>query len=422
MTTTATTIPRADVLGPSESTAHALAAPGRPYWAALDGLRGTAVLAVLVCHYSFLLPKTPAVDALANGWAGVDLFFVLSGFLITGILLDSRGGPNYFRNFYARRALRIFPLYFVFLAVVLLSSLAWNSGTFDPMLWKAQPWLWTYTANYWMAAQPTWNPWTEVLIPLWSLSVEEQFYLVWPMVVYRFSSRALVRICFGVFAGALVLRLILTAAHVEIFPIYIMTPTRADALAAGALVALLIRQPDGEQRARKLAGRAGIVSIVVLSCITPGFNPVAHPWLAAVLFSVLAILFASLLVWAIDARALRGLANRFYSHPVLRTVGGYSYGIYVLHLPLLYVATWAFKRWGFYDPMQPTWGTGAALIAASAMLCALTAFASFHLLERPFLKLKRSFQLGGGEVFFTPDVGLRPGQDAAGDFEKRHDP
>src|SRR5688500_2691132 len=93
----------------------------RKRWTGIDGLRGTAILGVLVCHYSSLLPQhLPWVGVLVQGWAGVDLFFVISGFLITGILFDAKGTPSYFRNFYARRTLRIFPLYYGFLALMLI--------------------------------------------------------------------------------------------------------------------------------------------------------------------------------------------------------------------------------------------------------------------------------------------------------------
>src|SRR4051812_432361 len=171
-----------------------VAAPARSRWLGIDGLRGTAILAVVICHFSALLPRAdhPWIGVLENGWAGVDLFFVISGFLITGILLDAKGEANYFRNFYARRALRIVPLYYGFLIVALLLR-----------QWEAQPWLWTWTVNYWLpmrmgAAGTAWTSWNEMIIPFWSLAVEEQFYLIWPIVALLLSPHGLMRVCAGV--------------------------------------------------------------------------------------------------------------------------------------------------------------------------------------------------------------------------------
>jgi peptidoglycan/LPS O-acetylase OafA/YrhL len=388
-------------MGASGSLPDAPAAPAvAPRWPALDGLRGTAVLAILFCHFSSLLPQTPAVAALVAGWAGVDLFFVISGFLITGILLDARGRANYFRNFYARRVLRIFPLYYGFLAVTVLSMLAVKlaAGSHGEVsdqlrqLWSAQPSLWTYTANYWIPLQRTWSPWAEIVIPFWSLSVEEQFYLAWPLVVWRSSHMALIRICVGIIAGALSLRLVLIGLGVDWFALYTMTPTRADPLAAGALVAVLLRLPDGERRARRLAKRAGPVAAVLLVAVSRGFDPVHHPWLRALLYSALAVAFAALLWWSIDAASLRAIPHRFYGLRALRTVGGYSYGIYVFHLPLMYVTTAATTRWRLYDPSHPGWLAGLALVVLNAALTAAVAFLSFHFYEKRFLKLKRHFR------------------------------
>ncbi|MFN3649750.1 MAG: acyltransferase family protein [Armatimonadota bacterium] len=368
---------------------------GHAKWQGLDGLRGTAILAVVVCHYSAWLPTTSeAAGALVIGWAGVDLFFVISGFLITGILLDARGTPHYFRNFYARRALRIFPLYFAFLAVVLLLLLTTQSS---PQLWRAQPWLWTYTANYWLPTQSTWDRWSEMMVPLWSLAVEEQFYLAWPLVVFAVSPRTLLRICIGVIIAALALRLILTAAGVDWFALYMWTPTRADPLAAGALVALLLRQPDGERRTRRLAGYAGPIALLLILLTARGFDPTRHPWLRVMLYSALAAFFAALLVWSIDSAALRGIPRRFYELPVLRAIGGYSYGIYLLHLPLAYATAHALHHFNYLDPAHPTWSSALLLITLSSTLVTLIAVASFHLYEKPFLNLKHRFPAGKGQ-------------------------
>jgi peptidoglycan/LPS O-acetylase OafA/YrhL len=362
---------------------------GHAKWRALDGLRGTAILAVLVCHYSQWLPTTyEAVGALQIGWAGVDLFFVISGFLITGILLDAKGTPHYFRNFYARRALRIFPLYFAFLAATLLLLLTVGSS---PQLWRAQPWLWTYTANYWLPMQPTSDRWSEMMIPLWSLSVEEQFYLAWPLVVFAFSAPALIRICIVVIIAALALRLVLTATGGDWFAIYMWTPTRADPLAAGALVALLLRQPGGQRRIRRLANYTGPTALALVLLTAKGFDPTRHPWLRVALYSALAGLFTAVLVWSIDSAALRGSPKRFYELRLLRAIGGYSYGIYILHLPLLYATAHALQHLNWHDPAHPTRPSAILLITLTSALVTLSAVASFHLYEKPFLNLKRRF-------------------------------
>jgi peptidoglycan/LPS O-acetylase OafA/YrhL len=362
---------------------------GHAKWRGLDGLRGTAILAVVVSHYSAWLPTTyEAVGALQIGWAGVDLFFVISGFLITGILLDAKGAPHYFRNFYARRALRIFPLYFAFLAATLLLLLAVGSS---PQLWRAQPWLWTYTANYWLPMQPTWDRWTQMVMPLWSLAVEEQFYLAWPLVVFAFSAPALIRICIAVIVAALALRLVLTAAGVGWFAIYMWTPARADPLAAGALVALLLRQPDGERRIRRLANYTGPIALALVLLTARGFDPTRHPWLSVALYSALAGVFTALLVWSIDSAALLGIPRRFYELRLLRAIGGYSYGIYILHLPLGYATSRALQHLNWHDPAHPTWPSATLLIALSTALVTLCALASFHLYEKPFLNLKPRF-------------------------------
>src|SRR4051794_3114804 len=153
----------------------------------LDGIRGIAILMVLVCHASSWMASDRWRMFLQNGRVGVDLFFVLSGFLITGILLDTRHDKNRTRNFYVRRGLRIWPLYFVFLAVALIA--------FRKML-PAQPNIWVYVLfiqNFLYLREA--GPFLE---PTWSLAVEEQFYMVWPWLAFRLSRATIFKVCCAV--------------------------------------------------------------------------------------------------------------------------------------------------------------------------------------------------------------------------------
>src|SRR5262249_31183895 len=162
-------------------------------------------------------------------------FFVLSGFLITGILLDAKSAPRYFRSFFMRRALRIFPLYYGYLAFVFF---VWPFLVVPPddyfSLCAVQPWLWLYGQNLWIALSGAWLPYGTN--HLWSLAVEEQFYLVWPFVVRLCGRRTLAWICGLVLPAMLAVRVGLTWAGAEPRTIYVVPWTRLDGFAAGALV------------------------------------------------------------------------------------------------------------------------------------------------------------------------------------------
>src|SRR6185295_16426951 len=177
---------------------------------ALDAIRGLAIL--LVTGYRFWSP--PAEEA-ANDWLtslfslglrGVDLFFVLSGFLITSILLDAKQKPHYFRNFYMRRTLRIFPLYYAVLAVtfVLLPLAGWSTTRLFPEAHANQGWLWFYGANVLQSLRGEWC--LGGFNHFWSLAVEEHFYLVWPLVIYCCSRRTAMIACGGIIGAAVVAR------------------------------------------------------------------------------------------------------------------------------------------------------------------------------------------------------------------------
>jgi len=161
---------------------------------ALDGIRGLAVLLVFYCHTTLIDPGGALgklfVSSSRISWAGVDLFFVLSGFLITGILFDAKGKDFYFRNFYARRTVRIFPLYYAFLLVALvLLPIVTPASLADVYLHEfptQKVWYWLYLSNFYQAFHPTHH----LVFVSWSLAIEEQFYLCWPLVVFLCSRKA----------------------------------------------------------------------------------------------------------------------------------------------------------------------------------------------------------------------------------------
>lgn len=215
----------------------------------LDGIRGLAILLVVTYHYiavpisasatgGFLLMR----QTLSNGWSGVDLFFVLSGFLICGILIDHRSAENYFKVFYVRRVSRIFPLYYFFLALfLLLQRLSPSLGIFSQGLFSNAlplvPYL-VYLQNFAMAARGTFG--NEFLAVTWSLAIEEHFYLLLPAIVRRSLPQRLPLIIGFFIALTLILRYMLGG---EKFYGFVATPWRLDALFLGALLAVLFRSP-----------------------------------------------------------------------------------------------------------------------------------------------------------------------------------
>ena len=222
-----------------------------------DGLRGLAVVLVLVHH---LMPwQAIGLHEIPIGWVGVDLFFVLSGFLITGILVDAKQSRHYFRNFYVRRMLRIFPLYYGVLIILFfvlpiglrpaMRHLHFSSGADNPIgryftVQRHQIWLWIYLQNIF-------NRWLHVdwafCNHFWSLAVEEHSYLVWPVLIWLCDRRGAIRACISLVLLALALRFLILSQR-SYFDPYTFTPCRIDSLAIGGLTALLIRSPSGVRR------------------------------------------------------------------------------------------------------------------------------------------------------------------------------
>ena len=366
---------------------------------ALDGLRGIAVLVVMVMHFSLVEPLGPVHAAYARvsglGWTGVDLFFVLSGFLITGILYDAKGAKHYFRNFYARRTLRIFPLYYAFLVALFVILPLVAPQTAEPEMGEERLWMWAYLGNVLMA-RVGWEGLPAHTTHLWSLAVEEQFYLIWPLVVWWATRQRLIAICIGAIALASGTRVALHLLGADPTAGYTLLPARVDTLAIGSLIAVLVRSPEGLSWVRKAARPAlfaGIAVILAVMASLPSFGTLPPRDLTVQFFAypAVATVAAALLVMAMqsDRRTPMGYA---LSNGALPALGRYSYALYLFHVPIRDVirnsgigSSDVGIIAGSRIPLQ------VAIIAGGIALTYVIALASWNLFEKHLLALKRYF-------------------------------
>ena len=359
---------------------------------ALDGLRGVAILMVLMSHHIFgfglrtnsrILSATLIAGKLS--WSGVDLFFVLSGFLIGGILLDAKYSPHYFKTFYIRRACRIFPLYFLVTGSILLIR-----HFFAPVLHES-PISSMPTIAYLTLTQNLWVRHGAIgaLVPTWSLCVEEQFYLTIPMAVRFLHRRQLVWMLASIVILAPMLRLLLSPLGHGDLLCYETTPCRADALSLGVLAAVFVRNPVlWRSLTRHRAWlRTGLfilfLGIVYMtwrrySPFLPPMNTLGLSWMA--------MFYAFLLLAVISSS--RSLVGRLLCSRPLKRLGMLAYCTYLLHFMFRNAGWWVFAN---LIGSSETWnrilggllGLVATLVAASL---------SWRFFEKPILKLGHKFQ------------------------------
>jgi peptidoglycan/LPS O-acetylase OafA/YrhL len=365
---------------------------------ALDGLRGIAILMVLLLHlapYGHDLPAPTAVVDRAflfgarTGWMGVDLFFVLSGFLITGILYDTRGSKHYFRQFYARRMLRIFPLYYAALALFLIILPALRPEHWVLRDLKADAfWYWTYLYNM-KVASTGFLP-SSALGHFWSLAVEEQFYLIWPIAVLCLSRRQLLITCSVAAVAALACRVALSFTGYAALPDVWMA-ARMDSLAIGAFIALAARSPDGHAALSRWAGPVAKVVAVPLVALL-----VYKVAIATVAHSLVALFFGAMLVYALNASP-NSVGGKVIGSPILRFFGRYSYALYVFHHPLLWFKPAFSMRFvpTVFGSQMPAYLLWLVISIGVTVACALI---SWHLVEKQFLKMKKFFPYDSGDV------------------------
>ena len=358
------------------------------YMVQLDGLRCLAVMAVLLAHTWFVRPVAWALDAVVEpsslGHFGVRLFFVLSGFLISGILLDSRtssmGNRKTLmfsaRQFYIRRCLRIWPLYYLVVVGLVIANFA------DARV--VTPWLFTYTTNFYIWAHLSWIK----LGYFWTLAVEEQFYVVWPWLVLFAPARWLTALLVMAIASGPLYRLVATfayAADIQAGQVTSGTFTLAvlDSLGLGALLAMMVRRLDPQtavRRLRRIVLPAGLTIYLVAALLfVVGDNHVSY----AISEFGTALVFCWLVGTA--SYGFNGRFGKFLSWAPIAYLGKISYGIYIYHeitrLTLQYLA----PGMGFAIPPGPR------LFLVNTTLTIAIASASWYLFEAPINGLKRFF-------------------------------
>ncbi len=353
----------------------------RPTWLPkyipeLQGLRGIAVLMVVFYHCHPRLVGSWAYGASLWGWAGVNLFFVLSGFLITSILLETRGEPRYFRNFYGRRALRIWPVYV--LALVACYGLApWFQHVSDGAAIRSAPWLALIflVQNLFRVDLPA------AIGPTWSLAIEEQYYFLWaPAVRVLKRPWMLAAVLVAALVGSTAMRLAnfawLTKTH---------TLIHLDGIAWGSLLAVGLHTMALSRRAWLLMGLGGIAAGIWAAATIAGGT--------AFLDSALAVAFAGAVLAAIASTGARNPLNAALRRGPLEFYGRISYGLYMTHIMV-------FIYFGWFDARMDGYGTAGNWAVVGFRLAATTAVATalWYGFESRILRLKRFFRNRGSKI------------------------
>lgn len=366
---------------------------------ALDGIRGLAIIVVMLHHFEPLIPAsnsavTAAKAVFSFGWMGVDLFFALSGFLITGILLETRAAKNYFGAFYARRVLRIFPLYYLVLTVVLAAAAVIHPRPRSVPVVADQKLYYFYLAN-WLGLWK--GPWrSNFLAHFWSLAVEEQFYLLWPLCVWALTRPKLVRLAVVAPVAALVLRIAWVTYSGPSQAIVMATVTRMDSLLCGALSAMLFRDVRALYPLRKYLPWTAS-GILLLFGICGGLLRVIRGtggelfFVETVGFSLLSVAFSALVLHMAVTDGESTLTQKLFSTRILTQFGKYSYGIYVYHVPLLGVFGLALAKSRLRSLVGQLW-FGVLCVALLFVGSFVIAMLSYEGFERRFLDLKRHFE------------------------------
>lgn len=361
---------------------------------ALDGLRGLAILLVMFHHFTVI--EAPhsfwgnwLIKTIHLGGTGVDLFFVLSGFLITGILLDSKENLNYFKNFYIRRILRIFPLYYLFITLSLfimpevLQHFPKTASSMSDYFTARNhwPWYYFYLSNFWVAIKGFFG--SGGIDITWSLAIEEHFYLVWPFFIYFIRREMVSFYCLIIIAGTLTLKAVLQMIGLTDLQVYVLTFTRLDGLALGGFIAAFIRMPPTSSIAKQILGSQKflLLSFLILLCSASSLQ---FPSFLITLF------YGYLLTFCLYAKD-SFLVKKILRHPLLVFWGNYSYSLYLMHIP---IAAALRQLLPASEAMPGGIYAWQFLFYAIALMAVIPpALFSWFVIEKPALSLKRYFPL-----------------------------
>jgi peptidoglycan/LPS O-acetylase OafA/YrhL len=358
----------------------------------IDVLRGYAILSVVIFHcvQSMGLTENRVANYTSIGAFGVDLFFVISGFLITDILIKTVNNRDYFKNFYGRRILRIFPLYYGFLLlfIFILPHFFHKLGDLydGVLLYKYQVWYWLYIPNTALGLHPE-----KIVFPhLWSLAVEEQYYMIWPLFVWLFSFRNLKAILITVIILSFSLRCYFVVHEYDPYFLWTFTPIRLEAIAIGSLLSICYNENNViyyEWRKLFTAIIIVLVTALLVFVYTKRFFEYALS-IQSVGILLMDILFGCVLIKSISS----GEYKKTFFNKMLKNIGKFSYSIYIFHMLVLTEVLIAIKKIELkYNTKFSNGVKGASILCATLAFSYIIAFATWNLYEKHFIKLKRYF-------------------------------
>ena len=342
----------------------------------LDGIRGLAILMVLVCHSAMWLPIGPARSVLIEGRIGVDLFFVLSGFLITGILLDTKGNRRALPKFYIRRGLRIWPLYFAFLVLA-----------FGVMYKMVPPHLspWAYilfVQNFFYVAGT--GP---MLDPTWSLAVEEQFYVVWPWIALRVKRETVLKICCAVMMMSPLIRIVMRLIGASDEFVYANTFCRLDGIAMGGAIASWVRAEDFEIARLRRFAQIGVFAGVTGTALC--FRFASIPLATELRYSFVTFAFGGIVAWTVANQGSRIVLSNALRNFTLTGLGKISFALYLFNLPIYTLMHGRLADRVFLS--IPAQMSGISRLVVGNVVLLVAAAASWMLYESRILRLKSKF-------------------------------